>query len=124
MATQKSTEFEEAVNGQTFDFYGVDNNCFKLGDTVWEAVEDEDDGYRSYLDTVQRANDNTFVWPGQPFARVRVEEYTGDTESFDHVDGYHLVDVTDGHVWLEVGTDRTDDYYPSFEFSYTPKEGA
>lgn len=38
--------------GKTFKFYGVDGYCFKLGKTVWEAIENPDDGYRSYLDSI------------------------------------------------------------------------
>ncbi len=41
------------------------------------------------------------------------------TDQFAH--GYRLVDVTDGHVWLEFGTYNTEDYYPYFVFRHNPK---
>ena len=107
--------FEEMV-GKTFKFYGVNCNCFKLNTIVWEAIEDESDGYRSYLDSVVRIN-NTLVFSSREFARVRVEE--DDNRYFD---GYQLVDEKDNHVWLRFGTDYCDDYYPCFVFEYQPKK--
>jgi hypothetical protein len=106
--TQK---FDELV-GKEFDFYGAAENQFRLGDTTWLAVEDEDDGYRSYLGSVEIPLATTVLF-NQPIARVRLEE---------HDSAYKLVDTQDEHVWLEFGTDNSDDYYPCFYFSYTPKK--
>jgi len=36
-------------------------------------------------------------------------------------DGYCLVDE-DNHVWLVIGTDESDDWYPFFVCDYHPKE--
>ena len=47
--------------GKVYRFYGVDNNCFKLDNSVLEAVEDESDGYRSYLATVELADKEGFA---------------------------------------------------------------
>ena len=114
-----SDELENRLGG-TFDFYGVDGNCFKLGDAALEAVEDEDDGYRSYLETI-RQSDGSGVFPDKPFAIVRVEIDKIPDAFFFEFDGYRLVDVDDGHVWLRVGTDNVNDYYPMFLFTYRPK---
>lgn len=111
----ETSDFDDVV-GQEFDFFGVDNLHYKLGDTVWLAVEDESDGYRSYLGSINKADHSDLIFPDQPFARVTVEKYdTGSDE------GFRIVDLVDGHVWLRVGTDNTDDYYPSFVFEYTAK---
>lgn len=107
-------DFENTV-GRVFGFYGVDGLAFKLGRYVFEAVENEDDGYRSYLDTVRRASADGLIFRNRPLARVRVEDH-------DDYTGYKLVDVTDGYVWLEVGTNHDDEYYPSFVFHYSPKD--
>jgi hypothetical protein len=32
--------------------------------------------------------------------------------------GWVLLDVDTGHVWLQVGTDHGDDYYPCYTFDY------
>ncbi len=107
------TKFEDVV-GKTFDFYGVNCNCFKLGFKVWEALEDPDDGWRSYMDSVV-SNFNTLVFSTAPLARVKVEED-------EDLEGYKLVELKDGHVWLRFGTDHSDHWYPMFTFEYHPKE--
>lgn len=118
MDDESLAPFREATVGQQLPFYGVSGNDFKLGDTTWEAIEDESDGYRSYLDTIAKkdvADSGPFF--REPLATVRVEQYSSDMD-----EGYRLVDVADGHVWLSVGTDSYDDYYPCFRFEYTPKK--
>ena len=102
--------------GKKFGFYGVDNNCFKLGRKVYEAIEDESDGYRSYLGSIEVVNlDGIFFNKPLGYVEVRDSGQGGDFE------GYEVVDVQDGHVWLRVGTDYADDYYPVFVFDYQPK---
>ena len=102
--------------GKRFGFYGVDNNCFKLGRKVYEAIEDEDDGYRSYLHSIEVVKVDGIFFK-KPLAYVEVKS-TGDGDYFE---GYWLEDTKDGHVWLRVGTDNADDYYPYFVFEYQPK---
>lgn len=103
-----------------YDFYGVDNNTFCIGingsRVAFEAIEDKDDGYRSYLDSVIIAViDHTYF--KQPIAKVRMERRPTSVTN----NGWQLVDVTDEHVWLTVGTNNTDNYYPYFTFEYVPK---
>jgi len=106
-------EFDiESLFGQTFEFFGVNDNCFKLGDQVYEAVEDPSDGYRSYLGCVMRKPEDGLTFFDQPLATVRVvESYIG----------FELVDEIDEHEWLSVGTADADDYYPCFIFGYWAK---
>ncbi|MBI4450162.1 hypothetical protein HY634_03825 [Candidatus Uhrbacteria bacterium] len=113
--------FEETV-GKEFNFYGVDGLKFKLGKSVFEAVEDPDDGYRSLLGSVEVRHLSGCLFFQRPVARVRVVEVNDERGSNqrDFV-GFHLVDVADGHVWLRLGTDDYDDYYPGFVFTYQPK---
>jgi len=105
-------EFNEIV-GKSYPFYGIDNQCFKLGQSVWEVVEDPSDGYRSYLETVSSHDASGLIFSGFAFANVRVVGSFGD--------GYELIDTYDKHIWLEFGTNYDDDYYPRFYFRYTPK---
>lgn len=107
--------FDNWLNG-TYSFFGVCHNEFKLNDQVWEAIEDPDDGYRSYLGSVERKDSNGIFFPN-PVAQVRLTH-----EDDGNRDVYRLADVNDGYVWLEFGTDNTDDYYPYFVFEYHPKE--
>jgi hypothetical protein len=117
--------FEEEIpdKNKVFAFYGVCGNQFKLEDVVFEAIEDPDDGYRSYLDTI-KVIDSDGIFQRTPLGYVYilgVEE--GSISNYgDSFSGYALVDITDNHVWLVIGTDNTDDYYPSFVFHYQIRE--
>lgn len=113
-------EFDDLI-GQEFLFYGVDNYMFKLDDTLWEAVEDPDDGYRSCLGAIEirPTKGNKKIFYREPLAIVRVDknyECKGDADN----DGYELVDTEFEHIWLAFGTDNSDGYYPCFYFNYTP----
>jgi nicotinamide mononucleotide adenylyltransferase len=109
--------------GGAYDFYGVDNNTFCIGSgqsrMALEAVQDPDDGYRSYFGCfATSAVDKIFF--RSPIARVvfrALEEKTWEEGMFR---GWVLEDVETGHRWLKVGTSNTDDYYPCFTFEYTP----
>lgn len=102
------------LTGDAFlPFYGVDNNFFKIGDDFFEAVEDEDDGYRSCMDAVVicAGGEYRHNFFKTPVANVKAVE--GDEETIKLID-------ESGHVWLEFGTDHSDSYYPSFVFRYRP----
>jgi len=103
-----------------WDFYGVDSNSFCLGsgDTkvTLEAIEDESDGYRSYFGCFSVSPVGK-VFFRSPLARVRARE-TEHGGGYNKFRGWELVDVASGHVWLRVGTEGHDDYYPCFTFEY------
>lgn len=112
-------------SAESLDFYGVDDNSFCVGVNgarmVLEAVMDPSDGYRSYFGC-WRTTDVDKVFFSQPLARVKVVPTDARRGARDF-SGWYLVDVDDGHQWLAVGTDYSDDYYPYFVFRYTPKSG-
>jgi hypothetical protein len=112
--------------GLIANFYGVDGNYFKLGATVFHAEEDESDGYRSMMREVKPVKrTKEMVFFARPIAKVRVGEAHGRLRSSSgNFDGYQLIDMQDHHLWLLLGTDNSDDYYPSFTFMYTPKAPA
>lgn len=103
-----------------FDFYGVDNTCFKLDDTIYEVIEDEDDSYRSMLGAVVVRDGKAKIFFGMPIARVVIQ-----CEENGNYSTYTLKDLHDDHCWLRFGTDDYEDYddgyYPLFVFDYTPK---
>lgn len=108
--------FDDFFKDKWFGFCGVCHNCFKLDDKVFEAIEDPCDGYRSYLGTIQLNSGEGLTFFDAPIVQVRIKERNGhDSE------GFVLEDET-GHVWLEVGTNYVDDYYPTFVFYYTPSK--
>jgi len=114
-------KFEEGLIG---DFYGVDNHCFKINDTVYEVLEDESDGYRSMMQGIYEVRDTGgLIFYRIPFAKVKVREIkTYSENSYDRVDGYELYDEESDHVWLTFGTSNYDDYYPCFMFNYQTLE--
>lgn len=111
--------FEKMV-GKKFDFYGVDNNRFKLGADVLEVIDDASDGYRSYLATVEVSGKGG-IYFRLPIAKVIIKEITEENSVDRNDDGYELIDCEDGHIWLSFGTNRADSCYPQFYFNYYPK---
>lgn len=119
-------QMAEAPEGIGFDFYGVDDRRFKLGGHVFEAIEDPNDGYRSYLQSIEvdpvSPNGTKSIFFAEPVATVRVRWAKGrHLHEIGQFTGFYLEDVVDGHIWLVVGTDYSDDYYPCFTFGYKPK---
>ena len=120
--------------GLDLDYYGCDeaDNTFKVDDIVFKVLEDPDDGYRSYLGTVDYTRDHRdrprAIFFSQPVAKVKIVPFVIDPEtdvslgSRGEIKGYQLIDSADGHCWLEIGTDYKDDYYPCFIFRHSPKE--
>jgi hypothetical protein len=115
--------FEALVgDGKFYPFHCLGNNKFELNYSIYEAVEDPDDGYRSCLGAINRAfKDDGYH---DTVARVTVtlvrEHHKTDYDSEYAWEVYKLTDK-DGHVWLTFGTDNIDDYYPGFIFDYQPK---
>ncbi|HEY8889800.1 MAG TPA: hypothetical protein VIM70_06060 [Clostridium sp.] len=107
-------DFDKLVDLElTFHFYGVCNNQFKLDSNVYEAMEDPDDGYRSYMESVEVV-DSDGIFFDTPISTVKIE-------GADSIEGYRLIDIEDGHVWLEFGTEDWGGWYPYFVFNYEPK---
>jgi len=107
----------DALLGKKYAFYGVCDCKFKLDKVIYEAMEDENDGYRSMLGCVIAKEPEDGIFFKSPIANVWLVYEESDCD-----DNYKLIDITDGHVWLRFGTDNTDDYYPYFVFEYSPKE--
>lgn len=133
--------FNTLVNG-VYDFYGIDNNCFCIGSKgsrmVLEAIENPSDGYRSYFECFRTLEVNKIFFKnpiakvvlqgGGMSTRIRIDpeyddegnEIDDSRKRIDAFSGWVLRDVDTGHVWLTIGTDYGEDYYPCFTFRYTP----
>lgn len=111
------------VNAGPVEFFGVDGNTFRVragGELLtFEAVEDAEDGYRSCMEEIE-LRPNVGVFYGAPVATVTFCETDRSSDGSRAFRGWEAVDA-DGHRWLVFGTDNSDDYYPSFIFTYTPK---
>ena len=109
-------EFSKLV-GQELGFHGICGNAFKVGKYVFEAIEDESDGCRSYLGSIEVKDPSGLNFFRRSISKVKI------VESGDGVfQGFRFLDVVDGHCWLVIGTDRMDDYYPCYVFTYEPKK--
>lgn len=95
-------------------YYNAQMMRFKLDDKIYVATENPDDGYRSSLSEIMRSDDKMKnVFRGQPVK--------GRYKEDEHDDILEFISVKTGKVVLMVGTDNTDDYYPSFVASFSPE---
>lgn len=91
---------------------------FRLNGNVFMAMEDPGDGYRSSMRDIRSLGDgvlNNMFPPIEVFGLHRKER------NRDQCDILELYDITTGKIVLEIGTDATDDYYPSFVASFHPE---
>lgn len=94
---------------------------FRLDGIVFTAIEAPSDGYRSSMDKIFAETcelNNTF-----PAVRVLARKKENG-EYGDVNDTLELIDLKTGKVVLEVGTDNTDDDYPSFVSAFWPEHMA
>lgn len=115
MTRSNEYDLEKLIEeGQVYDFYGVYNNFIKLGNLIFEVVEDPVDGYRSCLDSIpliQDADNIKKFFFKRPIAKVKIS----NDEDFTYF-------ISGDHVWLTVGTVNDDSYYPCFVFTYNPDQ--
>lgn len=92
---------------------------FRLNGTVYVAIEDPEDGYRSCMSELVIDKDAKLsnVFPMvEVVGRHRTKgKYSGEDDVLE------LVDAATGEVVLEVGTDNVNDYYPGFVASFHPE---
>jgi hypothetical protein len=111
----KSVDVDKLVGLKANLYYCNLVNSFQLGSVIFEVIEDENDGYRSSFQELQVVRDD---------AEKRDRDFLAEVQilNVEHGEfkGYQVTG-TDGHVWVEFGTDYADDYYPCFVFNTTPK---
>lgn len=79
--------------------------------------ENPDDGYRSYAEGDIRVSNKKIVNRFQPFEAIAVKRL-GGTYGNDVLDIY---DLKNGQRIISVGTENSDDYYPSFLAEFMPE---
>lgn len=95
-------------------------NCnyikFTLDETTYMAIEDPDDGYRSYMEELQTTEEpcRIKVPDIQVVCHMREDEY-------EACDVLEFIDAMNGKKILAVGTANIDDYYPYCVMEYTPE---
>lgn len=94
----------------------------RLDRTIYAFQEDPCDGYRSALGEAREADAQDLQHSLAAFAPIVCNfmiRTTGDYNRVDHV--LYAVDERTDLIVLEIGTDNTHDYYPSFVSSWTPE---
>jgi hypothetical protein len=108
---------------ETVKKYGYDEACetlrFVLDGKTYVAVQDPGDGYRSSMEKFFVSDDvvsNAFQ------ATEVIATKRGDgPDSYTVNDTLELRDIANGKLVLSVGTDNTDDYYPSWVGEWIPE---
>lgn len=108
------------------EHYGGLEDCqcinFVLDGVTYTAIEDSSDGYRSTLDGIMVSQEkvkNDFL----PVEVLVVYREKGDSEWSTNNDCEILdfFDTKNGKKIMEIGTDNSDDYYPSFVANWQPE---
>jgi len=88
--------------------------AFILDGISLQAIEDEDNGFRSYL--------NEFRTTPEPIInRFSSHEVKGSIIDDKDFSGIEFIDVVTQKVVLKIGTDYSLDYYPSIWFYWAPE---
>jgi hypothetical protein len=103
------------------DQYGDTPNVvrFLLDGITYEVTEDPSDGYRSHMRDIQIVE--TPVQNRFGPIEVRAEMKQSPDEYGYSNDILQLIDTFTGKPVLSIGTDNTDDYYPSFVSDFQPE---
>lgn len=95
---------------------------FILDGVTYSAIEDPSDGYRSSMEEIRIVTDVKVKNVFEPI-KVIAEYVAEDVNRYrGHAcDILELYDASNKLKVLEVGTDNSDDYYPSFVASFSPE---
>lgn len=87
---------------------------FRLDNKNYKAIEDDNDGYRSSMDSLEITDE----CPSEIFKAIKVlVRHTTTHEgaySSDDDNMLEFIDIKTGQIILEVGTENCGDYYPGF----------
>lgn len=96
-------------------------NCqvvnFVLDGVTYSAIEDPEDGYRSSMREIRVVNHGI----ANPFPSIQVIAVEMRNCGRGDCMGIDFYDIANGKLVLSVGTNNTDDYYPSFVADFNPK---
>ncbi len=124
----KKVSLSDLTGKHVLDFAAMESSIVENGEDcnvvswgmdgcTFVAVEDPDDGYRSYLSCISRHTGkhqsiNGAAPIGRPVTIRHLDEYNKDM--------IEIIDVSTGHLWARIGTDNTDDYYPYCVLEWNP----
>lgn len=99
--------------------YDGNSISFILDGVTYTAIEDNNDGYRSAMDSllVNKYECKNIFKPIPVFCVYRTKAYGG----YNSADLLDIYEVENGNLILTLGTDNSDDYYPSFVTDWQPE---
>ena len=104
------------------DVFGDENECdvvkFMLDNITYEAIEDPDDGYRSYCSEIKISYEKPkYTFPDyEILCKMKpCNEYGDEHEVLVGID------LDTGDIIFEIGTLYVNDYYPCCHFEYHPE---
>lgn len=97
-------------NDAEYVIFMLDGNCYKVD-------EDPSDGWRSYAKDVEEYHGEMSRRCILPYP-IKVVCYMDDNTQNTIL---KFMDVENGKVFLSIGTERTDDWYPCCRFEYHPE---
>lgn len=103
------------------ELWGYEEECqvclFTLDGVTYKAIENPDDGYRSFCEGIETSEDK----PRYSFPGVETVCHMMDDGKYEEDDVLVIRDAINGKIILEVGTKNYNDYYPYCHFEYTPE---
>lgn len=91
---------------------------FILDGTTYLAVENPDDGYRSYMEELQIVDEKCEV----KLPDIKVCCHMRENSKYAENDILVFIDSVNGEEILAIGTANTDDYYPYCVMEYSPEK--
>jgi hypothetical protein len=91
---------------------------FILDGTTYLAVENPDDGYRSYMEELQIVDEKCEV----KLPDIEVCCHMRENGKYEENDILVFIDSVNGEEILVIGTGNTDDYYPYCVMEYSPEK--
>lgn len=106
--------------------FDYDKDCIVWGmdGKIYMAIEDINDGYRSSLGLIFVADGDMYELSSYPefINRNVIVRHVTKSEYYGVSDIVEFIDIETGHLWMRLGTDNIDDYYPSFIAQWYPME--
>ena len=113
--------FIEKIKTYGDDFEDANAIRFRLDGRVYTAIEDPSDGYRSSMGSLIVNRKNKKDPMVNVFPPVRVLVRKKPSSDYRASDILEFIDIATTKTVLEIGTDNSDDYYPSFVSAFWPE---
>ena len=98
-----------------------DGDCayikFTLDGITYKAIENPDDGYRSFLNELEIVDEKCKIRVPDIEVVCHMREYDKPWEN----DVLCFVDAANGEIFLSIGTENTNNYYPYCVMEYFPE---